>query len=323
MVRIIRTFSAVTDGTAIVLGVVCLVAALAGQGGRFSARLDVLTHFAPFWLLGSALTFGYGLVLASPSPRLTVACLGAAGAIAAALLILPELARPIRPNVGADAPHQIKLIQFNAWDENADVEATADWIAAQKPDLVLMQEVEPPIRRAMIARGFHYLRGMARSATFSRALPTYQPFQIPVRDWHILPSLSRTTFPSVGGAYSVVTVHLDWPIRRDQASQLSALTRMLAHYPADRLILTGDFNLTPWSFALRRLDVRLGMERRDRAIFSWPVRLFPKAPLSWPAPFLPIDHLYAGRDWRTVSIERGPRLGSDHYPIVARLALTE
>ena len=323
MVRIARTVSALSDATVIVVGLTCLIAPLAGQGGRFSSRLDVLNHLAPLWLAGAALSLGYGLAFAAPSQRIVAAGLGVAGMLAAAALIAPELMRPIRPNVSADTPHQIKLIQFNAWDENADVEGTADWVTAQQPDLVLMQEIEPPIRQAMIKRGFHYLRGMERTAIFSRAEPTFSPFQVPMRDWPVLPSLSRATFAGAGGAYSVVSTHLDWPTRRDQAVQMAVLADVLDQYPTDRLILAGDFNLTPWSFTLRRFDARLGMERRDRALFSWPVRLFPKAPLSWPLALLPIDHLYAGQAWRTVSIARGPRLGSDHYPIIARLALTQ
>lgn len=39
-----------------------------------------------------------------------------------------------------------------------------------------------------------------------------------------------------------------------------------------------------------------------------------------PFPMLPIDHVYAGKGWRAVSVTRGPRLGSDHYPMVVVLA---
>jgi endonuclease/exonuclease/phosphatase (EEP) superfamily protein YafD len=301
----------------------CLMAALGAQGGRFSARLDVLTHFAPLWLFGALLATGYALVFASPPLRWVLVGAGVAGALAAAALILPELIRPISPAVNAGALRQIKLIQFNAWDENVQAGATADWIVAQKPDLVMMQEVEDPMRQAMIQRGFHYVRGMLRTAIFSRAEPTYSPFQVPMRDWPILPSFARATFHGADGPFSVVAVHLEWPTQRGQQRQMATLAEVLDRYPTDRLIVTGDFNLTPWSFALRRLDERLGMERRDRAIFSWPARLPPKAPLPWSLAVLPIDHVYAGRAWRTVSIERGPRLGSDHYPLVVKLALVD
>jgi endonuclease/exonuclease/phosphatase (EEP) superfamily protein YafD len=49
-------------------------------------------------------------------------------------------------------------------------------------------------------------------------------------------------------------------------------------------------------------------------LFSWPATRSP-------IPILPIDHLYAGPAWRTVNVERGPHLGSDHYPLVATLML--
>ena len=42
-----------------------------------------------------------------------------------------------------------------------------------------------------------------------------------------------------------------------------------------------------------------------------------------PLPFLAIDHVYAGAAWRTVSVERGPARGSDHFPVVVTLALSE
>ncbi|MGH7012300.1 MAG: hypothetical protein ACREEX_15810, partial [Caulobacteraceae bacterium] len=41
--------------------------------------------------------------------------------------------------------------------------------------------------------------------------------------------------------------------------------------------------------------------------------------LSSPFPFLPIDQVYAGDSWKTVSVKLGPRLGSDHLPVVVVL----
>ena len=43
------------SGLMFAAGILCACAALLAHGGRFSARLDVLTHFAPFWLAGAAL----------------------------------------------------------------------------------------------------------------------------------------------------------------------------------------------------------------------------------------------------------------------------
>ena len=131
----------------------------------------------------------------------------------------------------------------------------------------------------------------------------------------------RASFPAPGGAFDVVGVHYTWPTTADQAAQGRMLATALKQFPKDRLILAGDFNSTPWSFARRREDALFGIERRTRGLFSWPANKFSRYHIQFPFPFLAIDHIYAGRDWKTVSIERGPALGSDHYPVVAVLAL--
>ena len=56
------------------------------------------------------------------------------------------------------------------------------------------------------------------------------------------------------------------------------------------------------------------------ALFSWPAAAFTRWNIRAPFPVLAIDHVYAGAAWRTVSVRRGPRLGSDHYPVVVVLA---
>ena len=318
-----KMISGLADTLALMLGAACALAALAAHGGRFSPRLDVLTHFAPFWLAGALIVLLYGLLLAPAALRSTILMLGGLGAVAAAALILPELMRPIRRPVAANAPHQLKLIQLNAWNENVDVEGTADWITRQAPDLVLVEECEAPMRAALVKRGFRYTRGMVRTGVFSRAAPAPAPFQIPDGDWRLLPSFARDSFDLPAGGFSIIATHVTWPTRSHQEAEIKALKALVDRYDKTRLILVGDFNLTPWSFNLQRIDRTFGLERRDRAMFSWPARPFMGGLLRSPVAFLPIDHIYAGSAWRTVSIERGPRLGSDHYPVVVVLALQD
>ena len=93
-------------------------------------------------------------------------------------------------------------------------------------------------------------------------------------------------------------------------------------YERKRLIIAGDFNSTPWSFTLRRQDEALGLVRRNQAMLSWPAMAFSRWNIHMPLPFLAIDHVYAGSDWVTLGAERGPALGSDHFPVVVTLALS-
>jgi endonuclease/exonuclease/phosphatase (EEP) superfamily protein YafD len=314
-----------TAATVVAFGVGCagLAGALFALGGRRHGSLDVLTHFAVLWLAASAVAAGAGLLSPWRMARVGLLLVGTAGMLAAGWLMAPEYARPIRSAGKPQPGRQIRLIQFNAWQRNTDPLAAADWIASESPDVVALEDVTPPLARALVARGFRPARGMVSTMIFSRGLAVLPPIQIPFRDWALLPDFARARFraPGASGAFSVVAIHLTRPNQGDTGAAGERMAELLARQPKDRLIIVGDFNLTPWSFTLARLDRRLGLERRDRAVATWPA--CPR-PGPWPVcvpPFLPIDHVYAGPAWRTVAITRGPRLGSDHYPLVVDLAL--
>jgi endonuclease/exonuclease/phosphatase (EEP) superfamily protein YafD len=133
--------------------------------------------------------------------------------------------------------------------------------------------------------------------------------------------IAASTITDAQGEFTIFGVHRHWPIRfAKYEAQQQALGKVLASDPSSRSILAGDFNSTPWSFSRRREDRSIGLIRRTRALFSWPAARSSHNPFPAPFPYLPIDHVYAGKGWATVKVERGPRLGSDHYPIVVTLA---
>jgi endonuclease/exonuclease/phosphatase (EEP) superfamily protein YafD len=303
-------------------GAFSLMAAIAAQGGRVSARLDLLAEIAPVWLACALLTLALGGLFARGRLRLAVLIIGAAGMLAAGSLIWPEIAHRRSPPAGPRDGPRITLIEFNTWDRNADIRQTAAWIGAQHPDLVLIAEAEAPISDALAAQGFERIQGIGHVAIFSHAAPGPNPVRISIPQWHELPPFARATFGAGEGRYSVFAVHLTRPTLTGAAASRTALTSLLGRYDQRRLIVAGDFNMTPWSFGLRRFDERIGLERRDLALFSWPGKLTLGGKALPVLPILPIDHVYAGADWRTVSVKRGPALGSDHFPVVATLALT-
>jgi endonuclease/exonuclease/phosphatase (EEP) superfamily protein YafD len=236
----------------------------------------------------------------------------------------PEFLRPMTPRASPATAPRIRLIQFNAWDLNRGPIAAAAWLASQNPDVIANEELTPGLRAALRREGFHDQRGMTEStAIFSRAAPVREPFPVPTADWPVLPEFARATFAGPGGqgTFSLVAVHLRWPIRPEARDQALRLAEFLNLYEADRIIVAGDFNLTPWSFDLRRLDRRFGLERRDRALPTWPARVSAGGRVFDTPAYLPIDHVFAGSAWRTVALHRGPAMGSDHYPLIIDLAL--
>jgi endonuclease/exonuclease/phosphatase (EEP) superfamily protein YafD len=290
-------------------------AAVLAHGGRWSAALDILTHFAVLYLAGGALVIVLALLLRNWG-RLVAAGLGAVAVLASLLLMAPELLRGTGPAAPSDAPGQVKVIQFNTLRTNADIGPIADWLIAQRPDIVTLTEARHDLRDLLIERtGWHTAGAHGHLIIFSReprlqmrrpALPQPTPL-----------TFVNAAYPSASGPYELVTVHFDWPTGREQPREHAALPALLAQRPRDRMILTGDFNSSPWSFALRRTEERLGLIRRDKALATFPAT---RRGFLWPTPVLSIDHVYAGPGWATVKVERGPRLGSDHYPLVVTLA---
>jgi endonuclease/exonuclease/phosphatase (EEP) superfamily protein YafD len=305
----------VCRAAAAVIALACAVLAVAGQWGRWSPRLDNLNHAAPFWLLGAFAAAGLWAA-AGRSERVTPV-LALVAVVASAWLIAPEIAGAIHFGPGRPSREVLKVIQFNVWADNIDPAGTARWIASQDADVVVLEEATPPIAEALQAR-YPYATVCNRhdycsTMILSRRRPIAEAA-------HGSLSQGWATYPGAGGPFTVVGAHVSWPWPPGaQAAQSRVLALMLAHLPKARMIVAGDFNSTPWTFALRRQDRAFGLERRTRALFSWPaVNTFDWRKPS-PLPLLPIDHVYAGPGWRTVSVRRGPKLGSDHYPVVVTL----
>jgi endonuclease/exonuclease/phosphatase (EEP) superfamily protein YafD len=234
----------------------------------------------------------------------------------------PEvLARGAAPAAQPGA-ETLKVIQFNLWENNVDQAGTLKWLLAQNADIVVVEEAlgTPQIVRGL-RKAYPYRRtctGVTYCETeiFSKRRPVasqglFDRFGVPAA-W--------VEFDGAGGPFIVLGMHAMWPVPGGpQQTQSAFLAKVLSSLPKDRMIVTGDFNSTPWSFALLRQDEMFGLERRTHGLASWPGWLDHPFRLQPPFPVLAIDQVYAGRGWRTLSVERGPRLGSDHYPVIVTL----
>ena len=121
-----------------------------------------------------------------------------------------------------------------------------------------------------------------------------------------------------GAPLRLVATHLQRPYPAARhAGQRAELVGVLEAGAPENTILAGDLNATPWSFALRSFDTASGLTRYDRAMPTWPATTWTRLRLPAPDAFMPLDHVYAGANWRLVSIRRGPRTGADHFPIEA------
>lgn len=81
---------------------------------------------------------------------------------------------------------------------------------------------------------------------------------------------------------------------------------MLTKMHVKRVILAGDFNMVPWGYTLRQIAEASGCLQIGPVWNKVSVIVLP----------LPIDHILASG---TGVSERRPRLGSDHFGLVARV----
>lgn len=329
-----RLWKIIATATVAECAAVAAVGAVAGLGGAVSGWLDLLNNFAPFWFGLAILTAPVAALLIEPGrARTMIVGLAVSAGLVSGAEVLPELFASFGPLGHAkDSGQLLRLVTFNTWSDNNDPDAVVTLIRRANPDAAALIEMAWPLYHSKLKsldEIYPYRAYAKHGCPQDMILISKRPFtaygcRITVTSRH--PDVSdtivwgRTTAPD-GRPFTLITTHYAWPFPRGgQEAQRPALLRFVRTYADADTILTGDFNLTPWTFALRSQDHNLmPLTRRDHAIITWPAMI---ARLNRPAPFaiLPIDHVYAGPAWRTQRMTRLPIAGSDHYGVLAEFS---
>ena len=200
---------------ALVLAAGAFAAAVCGLGGAFSDRLDLLTHFTPFWLAGAVSALALALVGRCGWPAWTLAL---AATIICLGLMAPEwLARPagVGPRRGDGPP--LKLVQLNLWSRNGDPAGTAAWILAQKADIVTAEEASDSGARVVAALAAAYPYKVSSSSRSSEGATVILSKAPPTESGPLFgPEVPRfagawARFGEGASGFAVVTVHYAWP----------------------------------------------------------------------------------------------------------------
>jgi endonuclease/exonuclease/phosphatase (EEP) superfamily protein YafD len=213
----------------------------------------------------------------------------------------------------------LRILSANVWAHNPSPGVAVSAILARDADVVLLQESDGSVSQhlARLKSRYPYASECPRAG-----VQIFVKAPIQAQGWGLgLGSIANrntvwveTTLPD-GRRVTLVTVHFVQPIPPGtQEAMREALASRLRSLPAkETVLLAGDFNTTPWSYAMRRQDKMLQpLRRRTIALFSWPARLTVWR-RNWPFPILPIDHLYAGSAWGKSQVTRVRIPGSDHF----------
>ena len=313
-----------TARTALAIAGLCSAIAVIGLLGSFSDVADSVNQLSMLWCPIGLLASAFLIRTARKAALASFVMLG----LYASVMLLPELFTKAALHREMGGTGDIKLIQFNLFKNNRDPQAAVDWLLAQDADIITISEGSNKARQ--ILRGLepaYPYQFSCRATYFCSTLILSKRAPIEVEylgtgDQENAKGLSavKATFEDGSVPFSVISVHLmrPWPFN-DQGSAITALRKAVRRSEQDRLIVAGDFNTPPHSYAMERLDRALGLRRITREMPTWPA-LLPRRH-SWPLPLLGLDHVYAGRAWRVASLRTGPSSGSDHRPVIATLAL--
>jgi endonuclease/exonuclease/phosphatase (EEP) superfamily protein YafD len=312
--------SRITLKCAVAGTVLVWLALLAGLLGRAAWPFDLFAHFrvqyaALFVLLTLVL-----LILRRP----VLALVALAGVGVSAVPLIPYL---LAESSGAAAVAAVddptfRVLSINVWFRNPDMARVAEYIEESRADAVVLLELTPPqaekLRPLLTSYPHYHIEPSRMGAAVFTKWPVISAESLPLaQDGAVA---ARMQIDWRGTPVTVLGVHLNWPLGpRNSAFRNEELAGIVEFSKAHRqpLIVAGDFNLTPWSEYFSDALETSGLHDSARGF---------GLARSWPAQFAPlgirIDHCLLSRHWKSVRVETGPWLGSDHFPVMADLALS-
>jgi endonuclease/exonuclease/phosphatase (EEP) superfamily protein YafD len=322
-------FRSLAAWISLALGANAFLWGIGGVAGAWSGWLDALNHFAPW----AAVMAGMALALAAAARRpqrgwllgLAAAGLGAQVWLIGGALLAPRASAP-------DPAVTVRVLTFNAHGkDNRDYVRLIAMLEAENPDIVALQEVYPESRPlfAQVRKRWPYMLECVDHADCDLALFSRVPFQNSrlIRwEWR----RGRINEPNVavltgwlqlrGSApFSVSAIHIPWPVppgpQAEQLREMAIEMRAIGQAPK---ILVGDFNATPWGWALKRFERASGLQRGTRGLLTFPTQ---EGEYRFPFPLIAIDHVFTGAGAAVLSARRAPSSGSDHFPVVAEIAV--
>lgn len=298
--------------------VVILLSSVLGSLRGLAWWFDLFSHFRVQYFLGGAV----------------LACLlllneqwaGAAAAAAVSTYNLILIWRQVRPG-RSQCPNRpetecLKIVTFNVQYTNQRYAALSDYLDRERPDIVLLQEVT--------AQWNHELHRLAASFPFcfSFVHPTWRGIAILARtSWTdvrfidgsdvVETSMIAARFGHATVPFALLAVKTVAPTSAEltfiRNRQLVELGR-LANRIDGPVIVTGDFNASAWSSGYASFMRSSG--RRWQKLSYLP---------TWPASAgilgIHIDHIFTSTPFEIVRATTGPRLGSDHRPLVATVRI--
>ena len=237
----------------------------------------------------------------------------------------------------SEAVYSLKVISFNMHDDPLNI---ADWIAKEKPDLVLLQEVPAGYAGVLEQLGNYYMTAQPShwgNTSLSR-FPILSSVDIETGD----SPFQHLTIDVKGHTLSVYNVHLFNPLektkpytflgqtfrtRYDDSLRNEQIKQLAEHLATDPypFIAGGDFNMSAYA-ANQKVLTQVAQDSFKETGRGWgntwpKIDVFRKNSSLPIPPLLRLDYIWHSSKIQALSSQVGPALGSDHLPVISTLDL--
>ncbi len=272
---------------------------------------DVVALFVPYLAGGTAVLL---LIFAILRHRTGI---GLAG-FALLLNLIPLVGYlPLSRSVAASSqPADLRLMVYNIYFRNNDLNAIRAEVDAHNPDVIFLMEYSFEIQFQIEADFADYPYRLIEPSRMTSGLALFSRVPIMASDVYRFEGthipVIEVKFDVAGEPVTLVGGH-PWP-PIDRWANLHALqvadVRRVAAQVEGPLIVAGDFNAAPWSFAMRQLQQVAGVQDTRRGFGGL---------TTWSGPplvYLSLDHVFASDELLVRSYTYGQPGGSDHLPII-------
>ncbi|UWR24070.1 endonuclease/exonuclease/phosphatase family protein [Sulfitobacter sp. S190] len=225
----------------------------------------------------------------------------------------------------ADTDRHLALLAANVKKSNRSYDRLVQMIQRESPDIAMAIEVDQPWIDALkgpLERHYPHWIEVPLDTGYGMCVMS----KLKLSDWEVrevitegVPSIRTVVELASGGHVRLYVVHPEPPIATHDTKGRDgeiALVGLEAERDSMPTIVTGDLNDVAWSTTTRRfqrlsglLDPRVGRGFYNTfSAFYWWAR--------WP-----LDHLFHDPQFRLIGMERLGKIGSDHFPMMFKLAL--
>lgn len=292
-----------------------------GFFGRVHPALDSFAHFRAH--IAAVMAIG-GIILLFTSLRREAAMVTLLGLSAFSTTV--NWADFSQLKQSEFAPVTYKLMQINLQQDNPDPKGVLQAIARNQPDIITYQEgseLWQPWLKVLEGNYPYHHQCSDLPQKWGVGILSRRPFAEFGAPVCTGTGVLATALVNFGGTHVLVSsLHQSWPWPYKQAQQFDMMVPALepmrnAH--GIPVIIAGDFNATPWSYGVRKVEIATDTKHLAGIGPTWLTPILPDTLKKWIG--MPLDQVLINETVTARSIKADTPAGSDHLPVLLEFSV--